>query len=450
VFTQRIRRHSEHGPFFCALALAGGIVLPSIVYAQDSQQGTLQYGPQGTLLDGAIIGGVSDLSAAYYNPGALVLLSNPRFAASLVSVTWDRLEIEDVGTGLTFASQPVSIHPDLVAGSIDHTGRAAIAWSFLMRQQLDYDFAESKVTIEVPAGERASALYARRRQRIREYWAGPTWSYRLASRAAVGVSAFGAYRLQRLRRIGLVDEAGGNGSAAASAMLEQEYDYVRLLAKVGLAWRPGRFELGATVTTPGFAVWSAGRVRSIVSVTAPNDTPLLGGVDQEGLKADYRPPWSIGGGGTWRGQRTAAHVSAEWYLAIETAAILAAQPGQIYGSEAQYPVSLFGGRKSALWIAAGLEHHLSDSTSLCASASRDPSSGVAGGDTFSTMGITSVGAGVLFPVRKARVGLGIRFGWGQGPSSSVNPIPGERPADGSTVSIRRISFTFGTANRSGI
>ena len=45
--------------------------------AQDANYWTHQYGSRSTLLGGAVIGSVLDLSATYYNPGALSLIDEP-------------------------------------------------------------------------------------------------------------------------------------------------------------------------------------------------------------------------------------------------------------------------------------------------------------------------------------------------------------------------------------
>ncbi|MCK5573886.1 MAG: hypothetical protein KAJ12_14040, partial [Bacteroidetes bacterium] len=50
-----------------------GSLLSQAVLAQDSHYWNLHYGTQSTLLGGAVIGSVADLSAAFYNPGWLGL-----------------------------------------------------------------------------------------------------------------------------------------------------------------------------------------------------------------------------------------------------------------------------------------------------------------------------------------------------------------------------------------
>ena len=65
------------------LALLSGSALAP---AQDAHYWTYGYGPIGQLTEGALVGGVSDLSAVFYNPGALALVEKPRFVVGLTSV----------------------------------------------------------------------------------------------------------------------------------------------------------------------------------------------------------------------------------------------------------------------------------------------------------------------------------------------------------------------------
>lgn len=50
------------------------LIISSQAFSQDSHYWNIQYGTKATLLGGAVIGSVSDLSATYYNPGAISLL----------------------------------------------------------------------------------------------------------------------------------------------------------------------------------------------------------------------------------------------------------------------------------------------------------------------------------------------------------------------------------------
>ncbi|MGD8412871.1 MAG: hypothetical protein PVF33_01490, partial [Candidatus Latescibacterota bacterium] len=60
---------TSRAAFVCLVALATLVGRPT--YAQDTHYWNTQYGPRSMLLSGAVIGNIADMSATYYNPGAL-------------------------------------------------------------------------------------------------------------------------------------------------------------------------------------------------------------------------------------------------------------------------------------------------------------------------------------------------------------------------------------------
>ena len=61
------------------LPLVAFFLAPAALLAQDAHYWTYQYGPRANLLGGAVIGSVSDVSATFYNPGALSLAEDLTF-----------------------------------------------------------------------------------------------------------------------------------------------------------------------------------------------------------------------------------------------------------------------------------------------------------------------------------------------------------------------------------
>jgi hypothetical protein len=59
--------------------------------AQDTHHWAIQYGPVGQLVGGQVIGGVADLSATFYHPGALSLRNESSYLLSTESVQWEVL-----------------------------------------------------------------------------------------------------------------------------------------------------------------------------------------------------------------------------------------------------------------------------------------------------------------------------------------------------------------------
>ena len=59
--------------------------------AQDTHYWAIQYGPVGQLVGGQLIGGSTDLSATFYNPGSLSLRNESSYLLSTESVQWETL-----------------------------------------------------------------------------------------------------------------------------------------------------------------------------------------------------------------------------------------------------------------------------------------------------------------------------------------------------------------------
>ena len=55
------------------------IILSTQLFTQENNYWNIQYGTRSTLLGGAVIGSVSDLSATFYNPGAIALFPDVKF-----------------------------------------------------------------------------------------------------------------------------------------------------------------------------------------------------------------------------------------------------------------------------------------------------------------------------------------------------------------------------------
>jgi hypothetical protein len=164
-----------------------------------------------------------------------------------------------------------------------------------------------------------------------EYWVGGTWSRRIADRVSVGVSPFFAYRGQRSRRSLTLEAATATTSSSAFVGSENEYNHLGLLGKVGVAWRPGRWELGATVTTAGVGLWGTGKTVFNASASGDGVTPVLSASTQEGLDVTYRSPWSVAAGATRRFSKTAVHASVEWFSSVDPYDILQPEPAPIAG-----------------------------------------------------------------------------------------------------------------------
>jgi hypothetical protein len=405
-----------------ALLLAGGAVCG----AQDAHHWTYGYGPIGQLTEGTLVGGVSDLSAVYYNPGALALIDEPRFVVGLTSVELATIKVPDAaGANLNFDSSVVQLVPSMIAGHLGKNDgqQDHFAYAFLARHNTDWDLDYSNPRVSGATAD-ATAGFGRVRERVAEYWVGGTWSHRVKKRVSFGVSPFFAYRAQRSRRSLTLEEKAAGTLRSVFVARENEYNHVHLLAKAGLAWRPGSLELGATLTTAGVGLYKTGKSVFNASV-AGTSTPTLSASTQQGLSSTFHSPWSVAGGASWRGRGTAVHTTVEWFSAVLPYAILTPEPAPVAGSAETIDLTFTGAAKSVVNFGAGLEHHLAERVTLYAGAARNRSTWRPEAETIAAWDLTDVTAGCTFERGRSRIALGVGYAWGRGelPQAITPPDP---------------------------
>ena len=120
-------------------ALVSLSVLTPLALAQDSHYWTNQYGTRATLLGGAVIGSVLDLSGTYYNPGGLSLLEKPATVMAAQVFQYPRLTLAgNDQSAVPQNSYNLAPAPSLLAGTIRVRGleKHWFGYSFLARQSV--------------------------------------------------------------------------------------------------------------------------------------------------------------------------------------------------------------------------------------------------------------------------------------------------------------------------
>lgn len=403
-----VSRPLGHGTILAAAALLAA----SNTSAQDAHFWTYGYGPVGQLTEGVLVGGVNDLSAVYYNPGALALIQEPRFVFGLTSIELASIEAPDAaGPDLDLDRLVFDIVPSMVAGRIGSgQGDDRFAFAFLSRHDTDWDLGFSDV--DVSQGAASTAGFGRARERVVEYWVGGTWSHRVHDRLALGLSPFVAYRAQRSRRALTLETIDSGTASAFFVARENEYNHFRALARAGLAWRPSRLELGLAVTTPGIALHGSGRAAFNATATGDVPRPLLSASSQTGLDASYRSPWAVAAGASWRGTRTTLHSTVEWFAGVEPYEILSPDPAPVAGSATTIPITFQGASDDVVNFGAGVEHRIGGRFTLYGGAARNASTWRPESETLATWDLVDVTAGVSFERGRSRLALGVGYAWG--------------------------------------
>ena len=220
------------------------------------------------------------------------------------------------GSGLDvdqMVSRPV---PAMLAFHIGpHEEGNHFAFAFLSRYESDFDLGYSASDVS-EASAVAAAGYGRFKHRVLEYWFGGNWSRRVSRNVSIGLSPFFAFRGQRSRRSLAAEQLAPDLQRGAFVGIENEYNHMRVLAKLGVAWRPGSWQLGANLTAPGFKVYSDGKTNFNATAASGTGVTLLAATTQKGLEATYHAPWSVAVGATRRFERSAVHATVEWFSAI--------------------------------------------------------------------------------------------------------------------------------------
>ena len=111
----------------------------STAFSQDTHYWNTQYGPRSMLLSGAVIGSIADMSATYYNPGALGYIKKPELLLSANVYEISTLTVQDGGgEGIDLESNGFNPLPNMLAGAFRKSwlGENKLAYSLLLKSDM--------------------------------------------------------------------------------------------------------------------------------------------------------------------------------------------------------------------------------------------------------------------------------------------------------------------------
>ncbi len=294
--------------------------------AQDSHYWSEQYGTAAALLGGAAIGTVEDLSAVYYNPGAVALFPEAGFVLSARAYRRRELLLDDpTREGVTLASSATRPVAGMLATPLRlrFLGRHSLVYSVLTRQLFDIGVADRGIEVRDLSSAPEDDVFAGAftgSVRLRETWTGLTWSVSVSERLGVGVSSFLAVRSHTIDSELLAQALVPSGDVATAVRSRsRSFTHYRLLTKVGVSLQGDRTSFGLNVTAPGVPLGGSGRTAYNESVTASGaaaeliDAPLLAVDLQRDLPALHRSGWIVGVGAGLRIGEARLHTSLEWF-----------------------------------------------------------------------------------------------------------------------------------------
>ncbi len=290
--------------------------------AQENHYWTNQFGSRSALMGGAVVGGVRDTSAGFYNPGALGFVKKSSFSVSANGYQMEFVSVDN-GAGTEepkeIESQELNIVPLLISGtvslgnntfgysligknqsSIKLSGRRAelidvIASdpNYIYPYQDDEDF--SGVAFDGVEDYRGQFSY---NSKVSEILGGLSWATNIYPNFSFGVTGFLALRSQRYSASSVVratNEGYGSGFIASEDQFsDADFYNLRTFLKFGIAADFDELKLGVTLTTPSISLYGKGTVGA-GSVKFKEDEAIgtLEDDRQNELDATYKTPMSL-------------------------------------------------------------------------------------------------------------------------------------------------------------
>ena len=430
-----------------AVLLAGTLALPLAApvraAAQDTQYWADGYGTQARLLGGTVIGSDVDISAVYYNPGAVALADSLSFLISLNALRYSDLSFSIPNVKNLPSSTGWSALSNMFAGAIPIGGkdsRQRLAFSLLTRQSFSFDAQLREIPIDSfipvppppPTFADGNALVS---QSLTETWAGATWATERDKRWGFGASMYVAIRAQTWSQSASAQIVNASG-ATAIAIREYDFSYYNwgVLLKLGAQYKGDDWGAGLTITTPRvdlFGGSDVGASRSYVDegVNGPPSSQIATDY-QPDLGANYHSALAIGLGYGKRWKETSISLAVEWFAAVPKFTIIAAQPfsPQTAGG-APIDMSLTAQYRSLVNWGVGVQHRFSPHWNAYGAFRTDLTSiptGVKSVGTLINWNLMHANLGVQATIGRASIILGLDTAWGgqDGVVAGGDPGPG--------------------------
>jgi len=412
-------------------------ILSAQLFAQENNYWNIQYGTRSTLLGGAVIGSVSDLSATFYNPGAIALFPDVKFILSAQVYQMDNFTIKDgaaEGKDLDYSSVVPS--PNFVAFDLgfDFLGDDRLAFSILTRQNSNLEFSsrfiDSLEVIESWPGKENFAGGINTEKKFNDVWGGITYSTKLSKIIGIGFTGYVSYRSHKATSLTILQALQDtvNGEIASySDITNYRFNNCRTLLKAGVGLNLNPLTIGLTVTSPSLNIFGSGSVGTHLFVSGI-DSNTFNSNYQEDIKSKFNSSWAAGLGGAYNFGKVKLHLSAEWYDAISKYDILDTESYSSQSSGEILTNDLTHEAKSIINYGVGLDYFAGDSLIFSLSVTTDFSAFVENTSTnlaaYSAWDLIHIAGGSTFNIWKSEVTVGVVYSYGsQTFENNINITP---------------------------
>ncbi len=420
------------------------LVAASDAAPQDTHYWTYQYGTRANLLSGAVVGSVVDISASFYNPGALSLVEDISLIATQKVFELSSLKFDpDFGFDASLNELRLDLAPGFFAGILPFhfLGNDVLAYSLFTRYLFKSDVSSvaegelEAVTDSLTGDFFASTGFG---SDVNDTWFGISYSSPFRDLMGLGVTAYVSYRSQK-GSSGFLFESLSDTDESFISIRDRGFSYwnAAILFKGGITFDWLGASVGLTVTTPRFNLLGDGKVLFNRSVFSSENVFVAN--YQEGLSSTYKTPWSVALGAAYKRQSTTLHFTTEYFAPVGEFEVLSPEPfvGQSTGDT--IVVRLTQQLADVLNFGFGVEHIFRPQLSGYISFRTDYSAQVEGPNGETSIGSTDwdiyfITAGAAFRIGNADLTAGLAYGWGS--SQAVLPSDPALPPPTPTVETK--------------
>lgn len=266
-----IKMHFRKKSYIYYLLIISLLPFTFKLYGQESNYWYSNYGAGSFLMGGIEVGGVSNNSAVYYNPGALCFIEGEYFEAQADVISADVFKIENgVGEGLPVTFLQMEASPSLFSYTkhgktiIDYTYAISVLTKNNSNINFNADY-EAEGNYMLPNEQidvfHGSYYYA---NRVRENWLSGALSFKISEHIGVGISGNLVVRAQDFTRSYSAEVFAKNdtvnvpGEFSKAALVN--YSQLFTLRSIGLIFKPAirvnfdQLKLGLALTTPNISL----------------------------------------------------------------------------------------------------------------------------------------------------------------------------------------------------
>ncbi|MDX2191622.1 MAG: hypothetical protein SFY32_17350 [Bacteroidota bacterium] len=305
-----------------------------ILKAQDSHYWSNQFGAKSSLLCGAVVGGVRDISAAYYNPGALGFVDS-----ITVSVNSDLYKVENLkvknalGDGNDMSYYDYGISPQMISGlfKIDKRNKFKFGLILLTKTNSNINFNE-RVTGEneiFAPNEKIPFVSAFEYQNnVLDQWGGASLSYKINKHISIGTTLFLSYKNVNYRYFRYSRAIAVFPDSVVSSQTDYQavsFRTCRFISKTGIAFDFHPLKFGVSFTSQSFGDFLPGDLlggssvqRELSGVNFEDFADELYIEKQDKLPVKQIQPWSIAAGISYSFAKFHLFATAEYFGAIPT------------------------------------------------------------------------------------------------------------------------------------